>query len=176
MSDHLSGEGPDKGSLRNCNVNILLIKNRTTLPGLEDRLRYILSEELLRRGCRITGQGAELLPRHWQGKGGDFNIKGEVTAFQMNVVAEKSDQAVLYEVNIKTRFQVSLPQGDREFSREFTSPFITDFRGGLTVEDTIASRDREIDRVMRDIAIEVIYWMREIKERELREGGEVTVE
>ncbi len=128
-----------------CLITNIAINNKTMVPGLEDRLRYILSEELLRRGCTINNKEG-------------VAIYGSITDFNMSIVAERSSQIALYEINIKTDFRLIMPDG-KELSKTFSSPFITDFKSGSRIEDIIMARDREIDKVMRDISLEIIYTM-----------------
>lgn len=126
-----------------CLITTIEINNKTMVPGLEDRLRYILSEELLKRGCIINTPDG-------------ISMYGSITDFNMSIVAERSNQIALYEIIIRTDFRFIMPDGN-ELSKAFSSPFITDFKSGSRIEDIIMARDREIDRVMKDIALEIIY-------------------
>ncbi|MFN3739827.1 MAG: LPS assembly lipoprotein LptE [Thermodesulfovibrionales bacterium] len=151
-------EGPYQSALESggCLITTIGINNKTMVPGLEDRLRYILSEELVKRGCSINN-GVPKKSSDFLGLSKDgISIYGSITDFNMSIVAERSNQIALYEIIIRTDFRLIMPDG-KELSKTFSSPFITDFKSGSRIEDIIMARDREIDKVMKDIALEVIY-------------------
>jgi hypothetical protein len=132
------------------------IRNKTNLAGLEDRLRFILTEELIKRGCSLK-EGSDINEKEKSTVSGAtnyFHIEGAVTDFKMNIVAEKSDRVALYEVIITSQFSITLPGA--VISRTFSSPFITDFKSNAKIEEIIAQRDKEIDKIFHDIATEII--------------------
>lgn len=179
-----SKEGGSIGCERNNlgGVKILHVKNKTFVPGLEDRLRFALIEELTKRGFCVKSLGipevgmdseqklvVEGSPENRQifrsndeeGKG--ISISAEITDIRLNPVAEKSGDVVIYELTILTNFQIHLPDG-QVISKSLSSPFVTDFKTSegesITsprIEDILIQRDWEIQKVMKDIAIEVIY-------------------
>lgn len=128
----------------NCSFNIE-IRNKTFVPGLEDRWRYILSDELIRRGCNGVNNITET----------QFQIKGSIEEIALNIVAERSNQIALYEVLLKAAFTLTMPDGSIKRGH-LSSPFITDFRSGSKIEEILVARDREFDRVLRDISLELI--------------------
>ncbi|MCX7794015.1 MAG: hypothetical protein N2257_06385 [Thermodesulfovibrionales bacterium] len=127
---------------RTCIIKEIIVRNKTHLPGLEDRLMHVLSEELLKKGCILNNDRGT-------------SIYAEVRDFNMTVQAERSNQVLIYEIIMKIEFNISMPDGS-VISRTLSSPFITDFSSGARIEDILLARDREIDRTIRDISVELI--------------------
>jgi hypothetical protein len=153
------------GSIKESDCKFVInTRNKTFVSGLEDRMRYILTEELIRRGCanitnctmaKAGGFGGESKCGGSELKSRLFYIEGVITDVNMNIVAERSGQIALYEVIINTFVTITTPDG-KVISKNFSSPFISDFKSGARIEEIILARDREIEKVLRDIAIEII--------------------
>ncbi len=137
-----------KGSIKPSDCRFVInIRNKTFVLGLEDRMRFVLTEELIKRGCSLMAKA--------ESETKQFHIEGVVADVSMNIVAEKSGQIALYEIVIRVDFEITSPDG-KLISKHFSSPFISDFRSGARIEEIISARDREIEKVLRDIAIEII--------------------
>ncbi len=125
-----------------CNVHIKEIKNSTFIPNLEDRLRYILTDELLKNGCNFRNNEKVI------------TITGRIEDVQMDIVAEKEGKN-FYEVKIISYFSIVI-HDKKIIEKKITHPFLSDYIGGLTIEEIIAMRDREMERLLRDISKEII--------------------
>lgn len=139
----LSRESPTAStSTGACAVKEIIVNNKTYLPGLEDRLIHILSNELLKRGCDLNNEEGS-------------TIYAIIRDFDMTVQAERSNQIALYEINMRIEFNLLRPDG-KGLKKTLASPFITDFRSGARIEDILLARDREIDKTIKDISVELI--------------------
>lgn len=125
-----------------CVVKEIIVNNKTYLPGLEDRLIHILSEELLKRGCDLNNEEGA-------------SIHATIKDFTVTAQAERSNQIVLYEINIRIEFSLLRPDG-KGLTKTLASPFITDFKSGARIEDILLARDKEIDKTIKDISVELI--------------------
>lgn len=127
---------------KTCLIKEIVVNNKTLLPGIEDKVMYILNEELIRRGCLLNNEHGT-------------SIYALVRDFSMTVQAERGDQIALYEIIIRIEFNIPMPDGNI-LSKTLSSPFITDFRSGARIEDILLARDKEIDKSIRDISAELI--------------------
>ncbi len=130
-----------------CSVHIKEIRNSTFIPGIEDRLRYVLTDELIKNGCNLRDNE------------GSITITGRIEDVQMDIVAEKEGKN-FYEINIISYFSIVIPD-KKIIERKVTHPFLSDYVSGITIEEIMAMRDREMERLLRDISKEVIMIIKE---------------
>lgn len=125
-------------------VSIDLISNRTYEPKIDDRMREILAEELVKRGFVVDGSS-------------DYRIYGSLNSFELRTLSERSGVAVEYEVVIRGDFKLKTPSGIRDLRAE--GPFIVSFSSAERLQDVMAFKEKAIEKALRDLTIELIVSM-----------------
>lgn len=124
-------------------VTITKIVNRTYEPGLEDRMRTALVEELLRSGFVLHGNGGH-------------RIEGEITGFALKTLSQKGGVAAEYEVSIQGTFKLYDPSDTIRYLRD-RGVFIVSF--GSAADDltsVMARKELATDRALRDFSSEIV--------------------
>lgn len=132
-----------QGSLPFREISIGMLENRTLEPKLQDKLFKALTEEFLKQGVVVTPSAA-------------MQITGVIKQFEMISLSEKKDVTVEYRVNIVADFRVKENDGKVRDLRKISSPFIVSFSGAGDIGSLIASKEPAEDRVMADVAMEVV--------------------
>lgn len=134
-----------KSDLPFSSVEVASIKNTTVEPGLEDRLRFALTAELLRNGIR-PGHGAE------------YHVEGTITTYDLRVLTERSGIAMEYEVSVRGEFRLVGPGGSVK-ALSGGGVFIVAFSSSERLESVLALREKATDRALRDLAAELVASM-----------------
>lgn len=130
-----------KYSLPFPSISIDQITNRTYEPGLDERMRDILTEELIKRGLIVN-------------RSSDYRIYGSLNSFELRTLSERSGVAIEYEVVIRGDFKLKTPSGIRDLRSE--GPFIVSFSSAERLQDVMAFKEKAIEKALRDLSVELI--------------------
>ncbi len=133
----------NKASLPFREIRIGKIENKTLEPKLQDRLYRALTEEFLKQGVDVNN-------------GAGYKISGTIHQFDLKILSEKSNVAVDYEVIIRADFMLTDPSGKTKEFRSVGSPFIISFSGPGSLNDLIASKEIASEKLIREMAIEIV--------------------
>ncbi len=122
-------------------ITIDHITNRTYEPGIEDRMRKILTEELVKSGFTLD-------------RSSDYRIYGSIDSLELRTLSEKSGVAVEYEVVIKGDFKLKTPSRIRNLRS--SGPFIVSFTSPANLQGVMALKERAIEKALRDLSDEII--------------------
>lgn len=123
-------------------VSIDQIINSTYEPGLDDRMRDIITQELIKRGFKVD-------------RSSGYKIYGSINSLELRILSEKSGVAVEYEVIVSGDFKLKYPSGlIRDLRSE--GPFIVSFLSADRLQDVMAFRERAIEKALRDLSQEFI--------------------
>lgn len=131
----------DRSGLPFPSISIEEIANRTYEPRIDDKMREILTEELIKRGFLID-------------RSADYKIYGSLNSFELRTLSEKAGVAIEYEVIIKGDFKLKTPRGVKNLRGE--GPFIVSFLSAERLQDVMAFRERAIEKALRDLSQELI--------------------
>lgn len=128
-------------------VSIDQIINRTYEPGIDDRMRDILTQELIKRGFKVD-------------RSSGYKIYGSINTFELRTLSEKAGVAVEYEVVVNGDFKLRSPSG---MVRDLRSggPFIVSFLSADRLQDVMALREKAIEKALRDLSQELIISIHE---------------
>jgi hypothetical protein len=132
-----------KASLPFDAVRIGKIENKTVEPKLQDRLSKALTEEFLKQGISVYS-------------GAGYQLSGTIHYFELQILSEKADVAVEYEITIKGDFKLADPSGNVKEFKNIGSPFIVSFSGSGTLNELIASKELASERAIQDMAMEIV--------------------
>jgi hypothetical protein len=123
-------------------IAIEQITNMTYEPKIEDKMRIILTDELIKRGFIV-------------GSTSDYKISGSINSFELRTLSEKAGVAIEYEVIIRGDFKLKTPSGMiRDLRSE--GPFIVSFLSAERLQDVIALKEKAIEKALRDLSNELI--------------------
>lgn len=122
-------------------VKLGRIENKTYEPKLEDRLYKALSDELLKNGFVIS-------------RSANHVISGVINEFRLRPLSEKDGYAVEYEVIIKGKFILTMPDGKTKELRN-SGAFIVSFYNAGNIQNIIASKETATDTALRNLASEI---------------------
>lgn len=131
----------NRSSLPFSSVSIDRINNMTYEPRIDDGMRNILTEELIKRGFVVD-------------RSSDYKIYGSLNSFELRTLSEKAGVAVEYEVIIRGDFKLKSPSGIRDLRSE--GPFIVSFSSADRLQDVMALKERAIEKALRDLSQELI--------------------
>ncbi len=124
-------------------VTIKQVQNNTYEPGLEERLHNALSREFINQGIEIRNAG------------GDVEIEATVKGFELGAIGavdEKiKEQSIIMKVNIKLADQGKIT----EF-KTMESPIKITFPSTGTVTESVAHKERAMDKACSEIATEIV--------------------
>lgn len=123
-------------------VSIDRINNKTYEPEIDDRMREILTEELIRRGFVVDHSS-------------DYKIFGSLNSLELRTLSEKAGVAVEYEVVIRGEFNLRTPSGAVKNLRS-EGPFIVSFSSAERLQDVMTLKERAIEKALRDLSQELI--------------------
>lgn len=128
-------------------ISIDQIINRTYEPGIDDRMRDILAQELIKRGFKVD-------------RSSGYKIYGSINTFELRTLSEKAGVAVEYEVVVNGDFKLRSPSG---MVRDLRSggPFIVSFLSADRLQDVMALREKAIEKALRDLSQELIISIHE---------------
>jgi hypothetical protein len=132
-----------KKSLPFDSIQIGKIENRTLEPKLQDMLHNALTEEFLKQGIAVRTEAG-------------YKISGTIHRFELNVLSEKANMAVEYEVIIKGDFKLVDPSGNIKEFKNIGSPFIVSFQSSDILEKVLAFKELASERAVRDMAMEIV--------------------
>ncbi|MFN3479122.1 MAG: LPS assembly lipoprotein LptE [Thermodesulfovibrionales bacterium] len=135
-----------RASLPFPSVSIDRINNMTYEPKIDDRMREILTEELIRRGFVVDHSS-------------DYKISGNLNSFELRTLSERAGVAVEYEVVIRGEFNLRTPSGAVKNLRS-EGPFIVSFSSAERLQDVMALKEKAIEKALRDLSQELITSMR----------------
>lgn len=130
-----------KGSLPFTSVKIGKIENRTYEPKLEDKFQRALADELLKSGIMIS-------------EAAEHSVNGTIDHFELKPLAEKEGLTVEYEVIIKGRFSLKLPDGNTKQLRS-RGAFIVSFYNEGELPSVMASKELAIEKALQDLSSEI---------------------
>lgn len=131
-----------KSTLPFSSISIDTISNRTYEPRLDDKLRNILTEELIKRGFVVD-------------RSSDNRIYGSINVFELRTLSEKAGVAVEYEVVISGEFKVKTSSGIVKNLRP-GGLFIVSLLSAERIEDVMALKEKAIEKALKDLSEELI--------------------
>lgn len=131
-----------KSALPFSSISIDTISNRTYEPRLDDKLRNILTEELIKRGFVVD-------------RSSDYRIYGSINVFELRTLSEKAGVAVEYEVVISGEFKVKTSSGIIKDLRS-GGLFIVSLLSAERIEDVMALKEKAIEKALKDLSEELI--------------------
>lgn len=130
-----------KESLQFTSVKIGKIENRTYEPKLEDKFQRALADELLKNGIMISETA-------------EHSINGTIDYFELKPLAEKDGLTVEYEVIIRGRFSLKLPDGNVK-QLQSRGAFIVSFYNEGELQSVMASKEIAIEKALQDLSSEI---------------------
>lgn len=124
-------------------ITIRQIQNKTYEPRLEERLHDALSKEFIAQGIKVVAGG------------GDIALEATVTTFELATIAAVNEKVKEQEIIMRTDIKVI----DEEKVTEFTameSPIRITFQSTGTVSESVAEKERAIDKACSEIAKEIV--------------------
>ncbi|MBF0487662.1 MAG: hypothetical protein HQK98_05820 [Nitrospirae bacterium] len=136
-----------KAAMPYTSVRIGKILNTTSTPKLQDMLYEALATEFLKRGVTISDSA-------------DYVLEGKIYFYQLTAVAERNKYAAEYEIAINGSFTLKDKNGViiKEI-KDMASPFIESFESQDAVNSIIASKERQNEAAMGDVAAYLVYEM-----------------
>ncbi|MBI5188729.1 MAG: hypothetical protein HZA07_06645 [Nitrospirae bacterium] len=125
-------------------IQIGKIENKTLEPKLQDRLHKALTEEFLKHGIQVGATGS------------GYRLECIIEHFDLNTLSERNDITVEYEVVIRGNFKLIDPSGNAKDFKDICSPFIVSFPSSGRLEDVLAYKELVSERVVRDMAMEIV--------------------
>jgi len=122
-------------------VRIGRIENRTFEPKLEDKLKRTLSDELMKNGVMISNDSRHV-------------INGVIETFELKALSEKEGLTSEYEVIIKGKFFLTLPDGKIQELRGSGS-FIVSFYNTGNLQSIMASKEQTIETALKNLSSEI---------------------
>lgn len=124
-------------------VTIKQVQNNTYEPGLEERLHNALSREFINQGIEVRSAD------------GDVEIEATVKSFELGAIGavdEKiKEQSIIMKVNIKLA-----DQGKISEFKTMESPIKITFPSTGTVNESVAHKERAMDKACSEIATEIV--------------------
>lgn len=123
-------------------ISIGSIINKTFEPGLEDRMKIALVDELMKNGLLINSSAGH-------------KINGVINTYELRTLSEKAGVAVQYEVVIRGDFKLIDPSGK---ARPLMGQgvYIVSFLSAESLQNVMALKEKAIERALRDLSSEVV--------------------
>ncbi|RJQ48019.1 MAG: hypothetical protein C4538_04490 [Nitrospiraceae bacterium] len=124
-------------------ITIKQVQNRTYEPRLEEKMHIALSKEFINEGIEVRAAG------------GDVVLEATVITFQLGAIAAVDDkikeQSILLRVDLKLN-----DQGRVTEFRSMESPIKITYQAAGSVTESVAFKDRAIDKACSEIAKEMV--------------------
>jgi len=123
-------------------ISIGSITNKTFEPGLEDRMKIALVDELMKNGFVIDSSAGH-------------KINGVINTYELRTLSEKAGVAVQYEVIIRGDFKLIDPSGK---ARPLMGQgvYIVSFLSAESLQNVMALKEKAIERALRDLSSEIV--------------------
>jgi outer membrane lipopolysaccharide assembly protein LptE/RlpB len=122
-------------------VKIGRIENKTFEPKLEDKLKKAIADELMKNGVMISNDSMHV-------------INGVIETFELKALSEKGGLTAEYEVIIKGKFFLALPDGKSQELRGSGS-FIVSFYNTGNLQSVMASKEQAIETALKNLSSEI---------------------
>lgn len=122
-------------------ITVGKVVNSTFEPGLDNRFRLAITDELIRNGFTLDGNAAH-------------RLEGTITTFELRTLSEKSGVTSEYEVVIKGDFILSDPTGRRKVLRG-SGLYIVSFQSTERLGSVMALKQKATERALKDLATEL---------------------
>lgn len=123
-------------------ITVGKIVNKTFEPGLDDRFRLAIADELIRNGFSLEGNAAH-------------RIEGTINTFELRTLSEKSGITSEYEIVIKGDFILSDHSG-RPRALKGSGLYIVSFQSTERLGGVMALKEKATERALKDLATELI--------------------
>lgn len=124
-------------------ITIKPVQNRTYEPGLEERLHYALSKEFIAQGIKVLAAG------------GDLDLEATITSFHLRTIAAVDERVKEQAIVMMADIRVIDDGRVTEFKR-MGSPIKITFQSTGTVSETVAEKERAIEKACTEIAKEIV--------------------
>jgi hypothetical protein len=122
-------------------VKIGRIENKTFEPKLEDKLKKAIADELMKNGVMISNDSMHV-------------IDGVIETFELKALSEKEGLTAEYEVIIKGKFFLTLPDGKSQELRG-SGAFIVSFYNTGSIQSIMASKEQAIEAALKNLSSEI---------------------
>lgn len=122
-------------------ITVGKVVNKTFEPGLDNRFRLAITDELIRNGFTLDGNAAH-------------KIEGAINTFELRTLSEKSGVTSEYEVVIKGDFILSDPSGRRKVLRG-SGLYIVSFQSTEGLGSVMALKQKATEMALKDLATEL---------------------
>lgn len=124
-------------------ITIKPVLNQTYEPRLEEKMHNALSEEFIRQGIRVKADGSTVY------------LETVVTNFGLSAVGMDDEKVVEQSISMNVNVKIVEAGKATEF-RSMRSPINITFQSTGTVSETVANKERAIDKASREIAKEIV--------------------
>lgn len=122
-------------------ITVGKVVNRTFEPGLDNRFKRAITDELIRNGFSLEDNAEQ-------------RIEGTITTFELRTLSEKSGVTAEYEVAIKGDFILSYTSG-RQKALRGSGLYIVSFQSTEKLGSVMALKQKATEKALQDLATEL---------------------
>lgn len=122
-------------------ITVGKVVNRTFEPGLDNRFKRAITDELIRNGFSLEDNA-------------EHRIEGTITTFELRTLSEKSGVTAEYEVVIKGDFILSYPSS-RQKTLRGSGLYIVSFQSTEKLGSVMALKQKATEKALQDLATEL---------------------